>query len=142
LVPYLYVGVGGDNTVARQVQVLLQTAGLTGFRYAVETNSLQATKDIVRQSDYFGLLPECLVELDSQTGLLHVMRLKAAGNGWPFGVRWRRDRSVSPAMDAFIAELKKGSRRLAGNSLRHQGAGRRASRSSRTGSRGSAMADS
>jgi DNA-binding transcriptional LysR family regulator len=115
--PYLYVGVGGDNTVARQVQALLKTAGLTGFRYAVETNSLQATKDIIRQSDYFGLLPECLVEVDSQTRLLHVMRLKAAGNAWPFGVRWRRDRSISPAMVAFIAELKKGSQRLARKQL-------------------------
>jgi DNA-binding transcriptional LysR family regulator len=113
LTPYLYVGVGVDNTLSRQIQSLLKRAELPHFRYAVQTNSPQATKDIVRQSDYFGLLPESHVQADLKGKLLHVIELKAAGNSWPFGVRWRRDRSVSPAMNAFFPELKRASRLLA-----------------------------
>jgi DNA-binding transcriptional LysR family regulator len=112
LARYQGVGSTGDNTLARQVQLVLKTAKMTGFQYAVQTNSPQATKELIRHSEYFGLLPELHVDVEAQARQLRVMQLKAAGNAWPFGVRWRRDTVASPVMDAFIVQLRTAAKRL------------------------------
>jgi DNA-binding transcriptional LysR family regulator len=113
LTPYQYVGSSGDNTVDRQIQLLLKTAKMTGLEYAVRSSSPQASKSIIRHSEYFGLFPELSVEADVQDRLLRVTRLKAAGNAWPFGARWRRDAASSPAIGAFIVQLRAALKRFA-----------------------------
>lgn len=118
LAAYGYVGSDDDSTVARQVQLLLKTAKMTGLPYAVQSNSPQANKEIIRDSEYFGLFPECSVEADVRARLLQVIRFKAAGNAWPFGVRWRRDAASSPAINAFILQLRAALKRLARRSKR------------------------
>jgi len=118
LARYQYVGFGGDNTVARQIQLLLKTAKMTGLEYAVDSNCPQASKSIIRHSEYFGLFPELSIEADVQARLLRVIRLKAAGNAWPFGARWRRDAASSPAIGAYIRQLRAATKRLARRSAR------------------------
>lgn len=112
---YSYVGVRSGSTLFRQVELLLKTAGMAGFRYAVATNSPDAAKRIIERSDYFGLLPKSHVAADVRARLLHVTKLDAAGNNWPLGARWQRDRSTNPAMTTFVGELKTASKRLARN---------------------------
>lgn len=112
LTAYQYVGSSADNTVARQVQLLLKTAKLAGLDYAVQSSSPQASKDIIRHSEYFGLMPEFRVEADIQAHLLQSVKLKADGNAWPFGVRWRRDVTPNPALEAFVVHLKAASKRI------------------------------
>jgi DNA-binding transcriptional LysR family regulator len=113
LTAYQYVGSSGDNTVDRQIQLLLKTAKMTGLEYAVRSSSPQASKSIIRHSEYYGLFPELSVEADAQARLLRVTRLKAAGNAWPFGARWRRDAASSPAIAAFMVQLRAALKRLA-----------------------------
>jgi DNA-binding transcriptional LysR family regulator len=115
LTRYQYIGSGGDNTVARQVQLLLKTAKMSGLEYAVQSNSPQANKDIIRDSEYFGLLPEIHVETEVRARVLQVSKLNVAGNTWPFGVRWRRNAALSPAMEAFLIQLRTVSKRVKQN---------------------------
>jgi DNA-binding transcriptional LysR family regulator len=115
---YAYVGVRGGSTLSRQVELLLKTAGISGFRYSVATNSADAAKGMIERSDCFGLLPKSHVAAELRAQLLHVTKLNAAGNTWPLGVRWRRDRAANPGMSAFIAELRSASKRLSRDPLR------------------------
>ena len=112
LEPYAYVGARAGNTASRQAELLLKTACISGFRYAVATNSSDMTKRIIEELDYFGLLPHSHVAADVRARLLHAIKLDAAGNVWPIGVRWRKDRISNPMIKIFISELKLAARRL------------------------------
>ena len=112
LTAYQCVGDDGDNTVATQIQLLLKANRMVGLECAIRSNSREANKDIIRHSDYFGLFPDLGVAADVKAGLLRVTKLKATGNAWPFGVRWRREGAANQVMSAFIQQLKTAAKRL------------------------------
>lgn len=113
LASYPFIGIRIGGTLSRQVEVLLKTAGMRGFPYGIATNSVETAKRIIERSNHFGLMPKSQVAGD--VGALHTITLDEPGNAWPIGVRWLRHRGVNPAVQAFVAELKKASERVPEN---------------------------
>lgn len=106
------IGDDGNNTVAWQTQLLLKANRMAGLNYAIRSNSQEASKDIIKHSNYFGLIPDVGVEADAQARLLQVTKLKAEGNAWPFGVRWRREGAANEVRTVFIQKLRTAAQRL------------------------------
>lgn len=112
---YDYVGTNGNNPLKQQLDRLFKSANITGFQPAIATNSPAMSKMIVQQSDYFSMLPESVVELEARLKLLRITQLEVTGNKVAYGARWLKDRSINPAMSAFVMELKRTSAHMKKN---------------------------
>jgi DNA-binding transcriptional LysR family regulator len=103
----------GTRLPARVAQTFLQLAKVGAidpdngdYLPPVKTDTLQAARDVVLASDAVSAAPLSLIARDIQAGRLSSLRLRAAWLRTSYGFVYRRDRLLSPAAEAFIAEVR------------------------------------
>jgi LysR family transcriptional regulator, regulator for genes of the gallate degradation pathway len=90
----------------RQLEALFLTAGVQWPTVCVTTNSMVALKSVVMYSDAVTIMPEQLVAFERGAGQLDCIRLRDAGHPRAIGLKWRRDRELSPLAMRFMAAVR------------------------------------
>jgi DNA-binding transcriptional LysR family regulator len=72
----------------------------------VKTDTLRTARDVVLASDAVSAAPLSLIARDIQAGRLAALKLRATWLCTSYGFVYRRDRLLSPAAEAFIAEVR------------------------------------
>lgn len=72
----------------------------------VKTDSLQSARDVVLASDAVGAAPMSLIARDIQAGRLAVLKTRVPWLCTSYGFVYRRDRLLSPAAEALVAEVR------------------------------------
>lgn len=103
----------GARLPARVAQSFLQLAKVGAidpesgdYLPPVKTDTLQTARDVVLASDAVSAAPLSLIARDIQAGRLVALKLRAAWLCTSYGFVYRRDRLLSPAAEAFIAEMR------------------------------------
>jgi molybdate transport repressor ModE-like protein len=90
----------------RQLEALFLTAGVQWPTLCVTTNSMVALKSVVMYSDAVTIMPEQLVAFERGAGRLCCIRLRDTGYPRAIGLKWRRDRELSPLAERFAAAVR------------------------------------
>jgi DNA-binding transcriptional LysR family regulator len=103
----------GTRLPARVAQSFLQLAKVGvidpesgDYLPPVRADTVQTARDVVLASDAVGAAPLSLIARDIQAGRLVALKLRAAWLCTSYGFVYRRDRLLSPAAEAFIAEVR------------------------------------
>jgi molybdate transport repressor ModE-like protein len=95
-----------DNSAfQKQLEALFVVAGLGWPQNAIRTDSMIALKSIAMHSDCVTLMPKQLLELERKAGMLATVRLQEGGVSRALGISWAKDRTPSPAAEAFVRIL-------------------------------------
>jgi DNA-binding transcriptional LysR family regulator len=73
----------------------------------VKVDSIRVAKDVVMRSDAVGVAPLSLIATEVKTGQLLALALKLPWMSTGYGFVYLRDRLLSPAAEAFMAEVRR-----------------------------------
>lgn len=90
----------------RQVDALFIDSGLLVPRNVIRCDSLLTTKALVRQGKRVTILPVEVAAAELSIGVLRAITLEDTRLGRSVGVRWIRDRPISPFADRLLAALR------------------------------------
>lgn len=91
----------------RQVDALFIDSGLPVPRNVIRCDSLLTTKALVRQGKRVTILPVEVAAAELSIGVLRAITLEDTRLGRSVGVRWIRDRPISPFADRLLAALRR-----------------------------------
>lgn len=91
----------------RQVDALFIDAGLLVPRNVIRCDSLLTTKALVRQGKRVTILPVEVAAAELSIGVLRAITLEDTRLGRSVGVRWIKDRPISPFADRLLAVLRR-----------------------------------
>jgi DNA-binding transcriptional LysR family regulator len=84
----------------------------------VRADTLQMVKQVVMASDAVGAAPMILIAREIESGQLAALSWSAPWLRLHYGFLYRRDRMLSPAAEAFIAEVRAVEARIAADEQR------------------------
>lgn len=95
-----------EGAFRRQVDALFTAAELPMPRNVIRCDSLLTTKAIVRSSDRVTILPRAVAAAEISVGVLRPITIREALFDRNIGVRYLRDRGLSPLAEALLATLR------------------------------------
>lgn len=94
-----------EGAFRRQVDALFTAAELPPPRNVIRCDSLLTTKAIVRSSDRVTILPRAVAAAEISIGVLRPITIREAMFDRNIGIRYLRDRGLSPLGEALLAIL-------------------------------------
>ena len=104
-----------DSAPGALVAAVFEANGLSPPRPAVKTIAIQFTVSLIASGEFVGILPRSVAALSAYQAALTVLPLKATGPTISAEIVFLKDRTLSPAVAAFIERAKKVVRSLIGN---------------------------
>lgn len=104
--PLRWVLPEAQGAFRRQVDALFAAAGTPVPRDAVRCDSLLTTKALVRDCGRVTILPMRVAASELSMGVLRALPIAEAVFERSVGVRWLKERGMSPLADALIRELE------------------------------------
>jgi len=102
---YKWAMAGADTWHHGRLKLYFEQAGLPLPRAGIQSRDPNILKSVIMVSDHIGVVARLGVEKEIEQGLLKAIDLSSPLMNRPIGIVWRENEVLSPAAQAFIANL-------------------------------------